>query len=124
MQLPDLPPEAEIRLQKARALAALNRVTVAEGGDPLADKQREKVPRSRDAVETVHEANLPRWRCSQHAADWLVMLNRHAITSFGQITVDTISPTNVLDILTPMWTIRPETAQWVRQRIRRLMMSG
>ena len=111
----------DVSLAKARAPAALNRATVAEGGDPLADKRRQRAPRFRDAAATVHEANLPRWRSSKHAADWLATLNRHAFPSLGHITVDTISRTDVLGVLTPIWTSRPETARRVRQRIRTVM---
>ena len=111
----------DVSLAKARALAALNRATVADGGDPLADRHREKAPRFRDAAETVHAANRPRWRSTKHAADWLATLNRHAFPSLGHITVDAISRTDVLDVLTPIWTSRPETARRVRQRIRTVM---
>lgn len=111
----------DVSLAKARALAALNRATVAEGGDPLADRRREKAPRFRDAAQTVHEANLPRWRSTKHAADWLATLNRHAMPTLGGMTVDAISRTDVLDVLTPIWASRPETARRVRQRIRTVM---
>lgn len=111
----------DVSLAKARALAALNRATVAEGGDPLADKRREKAPRFRDAAKMVHEANRPRWRSEKHAADWMATLNRHAFPNLAHMTVDTISRTDVLDVLTPIWTSRPETARRVRQRIRTVM---
>ena len=58
-----------VSLAKARALAALNRASVAEGGDPLAEKRRGTAPSYRDAAADVHRANLPRWRSSKHAAD-------------------------------------------------------
>ncbi len=111
----------DVSLAKARAPAALNRATVAEGGDPLADKRREKAPRFRDAAATVHETNRPRWRSDKHAPDWLATLNRHAFPSLGHMTVDTISRIDVLDVLTPIWTSRPETARRVRQRSRAVM---
>ncbi len=111
----------DVSLAKARALAALNRATVAEGGDPMADKRRAKAPRFRDAAAKVHEANRPRWRSAKHAADWLATLNRHAFPVLGHMMVNTISRTDVLDVLTPIWTSRPETARRVRQRIRTVM---
>lgn len=111
----------DVSLAKARALAALNRATVAEGGDPLANKRREKAPRFRDAAATVHETNRPRWRSAKHAADWLATLDRHAFPTLGHMTVDAITRADVLDVLTPIWTSRPETARRVRQRIRTVM---
>ena len=111
----------DVSLAKARALAALNRATVAEGGDPLANKRRENAPRFHNAAETVHEANRPRWRSAKHADNWLATLNRHAFPTLGHMTVDAITRTDVLDVLTPIWTSRPETARRVRQRIRTVM---
>ena len=111
----------DVSLAKARALAALNRATVADGGDPLAERRREKAPCFLDAAATVHEANRPRWRSSKHAADWMATLNRHAFPSLGHLTVDAITRADILDVLTPIWSDRPETARRVRQRIRTVM---
>ena len=111
----------DVSLAKARALAALNRATVAEGGDPLADKRRQNAPCFRDAAVIVHKTNLPRWRSAKHAFDWLATLNRHAFPRLGHMTLDSISRMDVLDVLTPIWTSRPETARRVRQRIRTVM---
>ena len=110
-----------VSLAKARALAALNRATVAEGGDPLAEKRRGKAPTFRDAAADVHRANLPRWRSRKHAADWWATLERHAFARLGDLPVDAISRFDVLEVLTPIWTTRPETARRVRQRIRTVM---
>ncbi len=110
-----------VSLAKARALAALNRATVAEGGDPLADKRRGKAPAFRDAAADVHRINLSRWRSAKHAADWWATLERHAFPCLADTPVDSISRFDVLDVLTPIWTKRPETARRVRQRIRTIM---
>ena len=110
-----------VSLAKARALAALNRASVADGGDPLAEKRRGKAPTFRDAAADVHRANLPRWRSSKHATDWWATLERHAFSHLGDLPVDTISRFDVLEVLTPIWTTRPETARRVRQRIRTVM---
>ena len=110
-----------VSLAKARALAALNRATVAEGGNPLADKRRGSAPAFRDAAADVHRINLPRWRSEKHAADWLATLERHAFPRLGDLAVDSISRFDVLEVLTPIWTTRPETARRVRQRIRTVM---
>ena len=110
-----------VSLAKARAVAAANRATVADGGDPLADKRRGKAPRFRDAAAQVHELNRPRWRSAKHSADWWATLERHALPTLGDLTVDAISRLDVLDVLTPIWTSKPETARRVRQRIRTVM---
>ncbi len=110
-----------VSLDKARALAALNRATVADGGDPRAEQRRGKPPRFRDAAAEVHKINRPRWRSAKHANDWWATLERHALPTLGDIDVDAISRLDVLDVLTPIWTAKPETARHVRQRIRTVM---
>lgn len=110
-----------VSLDRARALVALNRATVADGGDPLADKRRGKAPTFREAAAQVHELNRPRWRSAKHAADWWATLERHALPALGDLKVSSISRLDVLDILTPIWTTKPETARRVRQRIRTVM---
>ena len=106
-----------VTLSKARA-AALNRATVADGGDPLAGKRRGQVPRLRAAAATVYELHRPRWRSSKHAADGWATLERQALPRLGDIKVDAISR---IDLLTPIWTSKPETARRVRQRVRTVM---
>ena len=111
----------QVSLDRARALVALNRATVADGGDPLADKRRGEAPTFREAAAQVHELNRPRWRSAKHAADWWATLERHALPTLGDLKVSSISRLDVLYVLTPIWTTKPETARRVRQRIRTVM---
>ena len=110
-----------VSLAKARALAALNRATVADGGDPLAESRRSRSPKFRAAATQVYELNRPRWRSVKHADDWWATLERHAMPRLGDLPVSDISRVDVLDVLTPIWTTKPETARRVRQRIRTIM---
>ena len=75
-------------------------------------------PHSREAALAVHEANRPRWRNAKHAGNWLQVLERHAMPALGSIPVDRIDRSEVLGVLTPIWTSRQETARRVRQRLR------
>ena len=76
------------------------------------------MPAFRDAAYAVHETNKPRWRNARHAAGWIQTLERHAMPVLGKMPVDTIGRMDVLKVLTPIWTTRPETARRVRQRTR------
>ena len=110
-----------VSLAKARALAALNRATVADGGNPMAGKRRGQVPRFREAATKVYELHRPRWRSRKHAVDWWATLERHAFPRLGDIKIDAILRADVIDVLSPIWTSKPETARRVRQRIRTVM---
>ena len=110
-----------IGLAEARALALANKALVTAGRDPLAERHRANVPTFRDASKKVYEANLPRWRNGKHTVNWWGSLERHAFPVIGDVKVDRIRRSDVLAVLEPIWTVRPETARRVRQRIRTVL---
>ena len=110
-----------VSLAKARQFADAHRLAVAEGRDPLAEKRRAKMPTFAEAAAKVHEVNLPRWKNGKHTAQWLSTLERYAFPTIGKMPLDRIERRDVLGILTPIWTAKPETARRVRQRIRTIL---
>ncbi len=110
-----------VSLVRARQLADGHRLVVAEGRDPLAEKRRAKMPTFREAAETVHAANLPRWRNGKHTDQWINTLRTYAFPVIGNLLLDRITRHDVLAVLTPIWTTKPETARRVRQRIRTVL---
>ena len=72
-----LGPFPVIGLAEARRRAFANRVAVAEGRDPLADKRRTKVPTFREAADKTYQALRPRWRNEKVARNWMQQLERH-----------------------------------------------
>ena len=114
-----------IGLAQARGLAAANRTAVAEGRDPLAEKREAKrkaaIPTFREAAKQTFEANLPRWRNGKHTLSWWQTLERHAFPILGDMPVDRIGREDVLRVLTPIWSVRMETARRVRQRTRTVL---
>ena len=113
-----------VSLARARERAADNRAAVAEGRDPVADKHAPAIPTFKEAACTVHEANKPRWRNARHIASWMQTLERHAMPTLSNTPLDRIDRGDVLRVLTPIWTTRPETARRVRQRMRTVFRWG
>ena len=113
-----------VSLARAREKALDNRAAVAEGRDPLAEKQAPPMPTFREASHVLHEANIPRWRNVRHIASWIQTLDRHAMPTMGNTPLDRIDRHGVLRVLTPIWSTRPETARRVRQRIRTVFRWG
>ena len=107
-----------VSLARAREKAADNRAAVAEGRDPLAEKHAPAMPTFKEAACAVHEANKPRWRNARHIASWMQTLERHAMPTLSNTPLDRVDRGDVLQVLTPIWTTRPETARRVRQRMR------
>ena len=85
---------------------------------PRAEKRRGTTPTFREAAQAVHEANLPRWRNAKHIDSWMQTLERHAMPTLGSMPVDRIEKIDVLSVLKPIWTAKPETGRRVRSRIR------
>ena len=94
--------------RRARAAAATRAPT---GVAPL-------TPTFEQAAGHALEANRARWRNAKTAAHWTVSMARHAFPVFGTRRVDQIGREDVLRVLTPIWTSKPELARKVRQRIR------
>ena len=107
-----------VSLAQARKRASDNREAISSGRDPVAEKHRPAMPTFSEAAHTVHEANKPRWRNGSHTRAWIQTLERHAFPKMGSKKIDTVSRTDVLTVLTPIWSARPETARRVRQRMR------
>ena len=107
-----------VSLARSREKAADNRAAIAEGLDPFAEKHGPAMPTFGEAAHAVHEANKPRWRNPRHMAGWIQTLERHAMPVLGNKPLDRIDRGGVLQVLSPIWTTRPETARRVRQRMR------
>ena len=110
-----------VSLAEARHKAFENRRLAWAGGDPRAAKRRARVPTFREAAERTFDANRPRWRNAKVAKNWLQQLERHAFPVLGNMGVDRIGREDVLRVLTPIWTVKPETARKLRQRIRTIL---
>ena len=105
-------------LTEAREAAFENRRLARRGGDPLAAKRKAQVPSFREASKATFEANRPRWRNAKVASNWMQQLERRAFPVIGDMSVDRIGREDVLRVLTPVWTSKPEVARKLRQRIR------
>ena len=109
---------ALVGLAEARDKAFENRRLARGGGDPLGEKRRARKPTFREAAQLTFEANRPRWRSEKVASNWLQQMERHVFARLGDMPVDKIGREDVLAVLTPLWTKKPEIARKLRQRIR------
>ncbi len=107
-----------VSLAQARKRAADNRASIADGKDPVEEKRKPAELTFSRAAHAVHEVNRPRWRNERHALSWMQTLERHAFPKIGSKPIASIGRTDVLTVLTPIWSTRPETARRVRQRMR------
>ena len=113
---------ALVSLAEARELALANRKLARSGGDPLADRRRvQSVPTFADAAQRVLEQKRGGWRGRWHAQSWWRSLEHYAFPRIGRQPVSEVNTADVLEILTPIWHVKAETARAVRQRIRAVL---
>ena len=113
-----------VSLANAREMAAANQLAIKQGKDPLEDKyqaaaelKRSKIATFSAATKQVVDLNRPTWSNAKHAAQWESTLTTYAFPVLGQKPVNEITPSDILSVLTPIWTTKAETARRVRQRI-------
>ena len=108
-----------VSLAEAREQALANRKLARSGGDPLSEKRRaEGVPTFTEAAERVLEQKRGGWRGRWHAQNWWRSMERYVFPRIGSRPVSQVNTADVLEILTPIWHDKAETARAVRQRIR------
>ena len=113
-----------VSLADARLRAAEMRADAIDGNDPTDAGRTADSPTFAAAAKVVHEMNLPRWRNKHAANEWLASLERYAFDRIGNVPLQRIKRSDIIAVLSPIWTTKPETARRVRQRIRKVMQYG
>jgi integrase len=108
-----------VSLAEARKRAAKYRLIARDGEDPILQRREERrtVPTFKEAATTVHEHRAGDWKNEKHRAQWISTLETYAFPEIGSKQVSRINSADVLRVLSPIWTAKPETARRVRQRI-------
>lgn len=87
--------------------------------NPRLERQQEQaVPTFRVAALTVHAEHAPTFKNAKHRAQWIATLETYAFPVIGDRKVHAIASSDVLAVLSPIWTVKPETARRVKQRIK------
>ena len=107
-----------VPLALAREMAADCRKTIANGGDPIAARKGAgaATPTFGGFADKFIETKGEGWRNAKHRAQWEMTLTVYA-GPLRRKTVDAITTEDVLGVLKPLWTAKPETASRLRGRI-------
>jgi integrase len=115
-----------VSLAEARDLARDARRLLLRGVDPIEDRRaNRKAARVANAKAITfrscakrfiasHEAG---WRNEKHRKQWSSSLEAYLYPTIGDLPVSAIDTGLVMQVLEPIWTIKPETAGRVRGRI-------
>jgi integrase len=112
-----------VSLSEAREKALSYRKLARDGGDPLAEKRKEKreIPTFIKAAEQVHAEHKASWKNKKHGDQWINTLREYVLPHLGETRVDQVHTPDVLKALGPIWLTKPETARRVRQRIKAVL---
>jgi integrase len=117
-------------LQEARAKALNARRLRHEGIDPIEARRAERARKRleevkaatfKECAEAYVKAHRAGWRNPKHAAQWSATLSTYAYPFIGALPVQAVDVNLVLQVLEPIWTKKPETANRVRGRIEAIL---
>lgn len=120
----------ELTLSQARDVAAIYRLKVKAGIDPLEERENEAVEKAvaaqaakakavsfKSVAEAYIAANEASWRNDKHRQQWRNTLSTYVYPVIGDLPVGDVATGHVLEIIEPLWKSKPETASRVRGRI-------
>jgi integrase len=111
----------DVPLADARERAADARRLLAKGLNPIDARKRDGgIPAFGTLADDVCETLAAGFRNEKHKAQWRMTLETYA-APLRLKPVDTISTEDVLAVLKPVWTEKPETASRLRGRIEKVL---
>jgi integrase len=125
-----LGPFALYGLQEARARALDARRKRHDGIDPIearrAERARQRLNAAKaitfkECAETYIASHRAGWRNDKHKYQWSATLSGYAYPAIGALPVQAVDTALVLRVLEPIWTVKPETAGRVRQRMESIL---
>lgn len=112
----------DVPLGEARERARQARRKIEEGIDPIEARKSTKdtlkaTPTFKECAKRTIEAKRPEWKSAKHADQWASTLETYANPVIGNMPVDLVELRHVVEILSPLWTEKTETATRLRTRI-------
>ncbi len=113
-----------VSLAEAREIARTWRRIARDGGDPVVerDKHKRKSLTFEDATRQVWSEQIAQpGRNEKCAKQWFGTLRDYAFPTIGARPVHTITQSDILRVLSPIWAEKPKTARMIRQRLRTVL---
>ncbi len=104
-------------LAAARERAEALHRKVKSGVDPLLEMVETVRMTLDEAVDATIEAKRSGWRSPKQEGLWRTTLSTYALPRLAERDVSEITTADVLAVLKPVWTEKPETASRVRSRL-------
>ncbi len=113
----------DVGLAEVRDKATEHRKQAKNGIDPIKARQaeQEETPTFTACAASYIRAHRRGWKNAKHARQWVTTLRTYAKPKVGSKTVDAITTGDILNILSPIWTSKTETAKRVQGRIENIL---
>ncbi|MDR9395792.1 MAG: tyrosine-type recombinase/integrase [Roseovarius sp.] len=124
----------ELSLAEARDVAAIYRMKVKAGIDPLLEREEAAAQRAEESALREAEQKTFRdvagdylasregtWRNAKHRRQWHNTLRDYVYPKVGDMAVKDVVTQHVLEILEPIWTTKSETASRIRGRVENIL---
>jgi integrase len=112
-------------LAEARRKAESFRKLAEEGVDPIHTRDIEKQPQSNptftNCAARYIRSHRRSWRNAKHARQWVSTLKTYVRPVIGNLPIEEVTTQDVLKILTPIWTVKNETAKRVQGRMENIL---
>ena len=112
-------------LAEARRKAENYRKLAKEGTDPIhareLETQQQSTPTFTNCAARYIQSHRRSWRNAKHARQWVSTLKTYARPVIGEMPVDEIDTHQILNILSPIWIAKTETAKRVQGRIENVL---
>ena len=122
-------PDVGLRQARERAIEARNAIN--KGIDPIQKKKAAKAvapanpaPKFQDFALAYIETMRPKWRNQKHGDQWVATVSKYVFPVIGAMPLDEIDTHHILEILTPIWQSKAETAARLRGRIERILSAA
>jgi integrase len=109
-----------VTLNQARERALEYRRMAKQGLNPRFNAKCE-IPTFEEFAQQVHLERMPTWKNAKHGQQWINTLRDYAFPKIGRMPMDSIGQPEVLMCLSPIWTVKHETARRLSQRIKTVL---
>ncbi len=120
-----------VTLAQARDMAAAKQGELAAGRVPAGKREARRVERAKGAPKTFRQcaadyikAHSGSWKNAKHRAEWEATLEKYAYPVFGDLPVGKVDLALILQMLEPIWRVKPETASRLRGRVEAILDSA
>ncbi|MXO49687.1 tyrosine-type recombinase/integrase [Erythrobacter gaetbuli] len=107
----------DVTLARARENIRIAREAVAAGRDPIDALNPSPMPTFEQLARRLHADRCPTYRNAKHRMQWINSLEKYVFPRIGDLPIDKVESSHLLEALSPIWLAKEETARRVLQRV-------